>query len=68
MTFRVVQPWGRDRARQATLISEHASAAEAFQEIDRLAAQMTRTGAPSDAIELLVLDHEGRIVRRPGVQ
>lgn len=51
LPFRIVQPWGPDRARQATLISEHATAAEAFREIDRLAAQMIRTGAPSDAVE-----------------
>jgi hypothetical protein len=31
--FRIVQPWGRDKAREATLISEHATAAEAFAEI-----------------------------------
>ena len=65
--FRVVQPWGPDKARQATLISEHASAAEAFAEIDRLSAQMVRTGAPNDAVELLVVDLDGRIVPRPGL-
>jgi hypothetical protein len=47
--FRVVQPWGSDKARQSTVISEHATAAEAFREIDRLASEMVRTGAPSDA-------------------
>ena len=43
--FRIVQPYGPDKGRQATIISEHASAAEAFAEIDRLSAQMVRTGA-----------------------
>lgn len=42
--YRIVQPWGRDRTGEATLISEHATAAEAFAEIDRLSAQMMRTG------------------------
>jgi hypothetical protein len=65
MLFRVVQPWGPDKGRQATLISEHSTAAEAFAEIDRLAAQMVRTGAPSDAIELTVIDADGTIVERP---
>ena len=64
--FRIVQPWGPDRVRQATVISEHATAAEAFAEIDRLASEMVRTGAPSDAVELLVADASGRLVRRPG--
>ena len=47
------------------MISAHATAAEAFAEIDRLSAQMVRTGAPSDAIELIVVDVAGRIVKRP---
>ena len=62
--YRVVQPWGRDKARDATLISDHATAGEAFAEIDRLSMQMVRTGAPSDAVELMVVDREGRIIRR----
>jgi hypothetical protein len=66
--FRVVQPWGPNKARQSTVISEHATAAEAFREIDRLASEMVRTGAPRDAVELVVVDQEDEIVRRPGVQ
>jgi hypothetical protein len=63
--FRVVQAWGPDKARQSTVISEHATAAEAFGEIDRLASEMVRTGAPSDAVELIVVDANDRIVKRP---
>ncbi len=63
--YRSVQPWGRDRAREATLISEHATAADAFAEIDRLSVQMVRTGAPSDAVELIVVDAAGGTVLRP---
>jgi hypothetical protein len=66
--FRLVQPWGTDKARQATIVSEHATAGEAFDEMDRLAEQMVRTGAQGDAIELLVIDGRGQIVSRPGVQ
>lgn len=65
--FRVVQPWGPDMARQSTLISEHVSAALAFAEIDRLAEQMRRTGAPTDAVELVVVDASNRVVARPAV-
>jgi hypothetical protein len=54
--FRVVQPFGRDKARESTTISEHTTAADAFAEIDRLSAEMVRTGAPSDAVELRVVD------------
>ena len=38
----------------------------AFAQIDRLSAQMIRTGAPSNAVELLVVDAVGRIIPRPG--
>ena len=67
LQFRIVQPWGPDKARQATLISEHRTVAEAFGEIDRLSEQMVRTGAPSDGVELLVVDADDRIVQRPGL-
>ena len=50
--FRVVQTWGPDTARQSTVISEHPTAAAAFTENDRLASEMVRTGAPSDAVEM----------------
>jgi hypothetical protein len=66
MGYRIVQPYGRDVARESTLISEHRTVADAFAEIDRLAAQMVRTGVRPDVVELLVIDGEGRIVSRPG--
>jgi hypothetical protein len=64
---RVVQPYGPNIGNQSTVISEHTTVADAFAEIDRLSAQMVRTGAPSDAIELLVVDSQGRQVIRPRV-
>ena len=63
--FRVAQPYGRAVEHESTILSEHATAAEAFAGIDRLAAQMARTGAPSDAITLVVLDPAGHVVHRP---
>ena len=36
-----MQPYGRDKAREATIISQHATAAEAFAEIDRLAGRFS---------------------------
>ena len=32
--YRIVQPYGPDRARQATLMSEHETAADTFAEIE----------------------------------
>ena len=40
MPFRVMQPWGPHKGRQAELISEHHTVAAAFAEIDRLSAEM----------------------------
>ena len=68
-TFRIVQPYGPDKARQSTVICEHATAAAAFAAIDRLAEEMVRKGTPITmiaAIELIVVDAADRIVRRPG--
>lgn len=66
VTYRVVQPYGRHISTQSTLISEHPTAADAFAAIDQMVAQMIRTGAPSDAIELIVIDSAGHRVMRPG--
>jgi hypothetical protein len=62
--YRVVQPWGPDKGRQVTLQSEHATVAEAFAALDAISAAMARTGAPSDALELLVVDDDGRLMGR----
>ena len=47
MTYRVVQPWGKDCDTQSAVLGEHATVADAFAQIDRLTVQMVRTGAPS---------------------
>ena len=65
LSFRVVRPYGRDKAREATTISEHGTAPEAFAEIDRLRTQMARTGAPANKTELIVVDAADQIVPRP---
>ena len=65
LAFRVVQPYDRDKAREATMISEHATAAEAFAEIDRLRTQMARSGAPANKTEFIVVDTADQIVPRP---
>lgn len=64
--YRVVQPWGKDRAREATENSVWASIADAFAEIDRYAARVKTSRLPGDHLELIVVDDEGREVRRPG--
>jgi hypothetical protein len=65
MKYRVMHPWGPDKGRQATLRSEHATVTEAFAALDAMSAQMVRTGAPSDGIELVVVNAFGDVVPRP---
>ena len=43
--FRVVQPWGTDKVRQAPVVSTHRTVEEAFAAIDTLLQRMHRTGA-----------------------
>jgi hypothetical protein len=63
--FRIVQPWGANKARDATTISEHETADEAFGELDRWAEELVRQGFPADLIEMVVVDSVGRLVPRP---
>jgi hypothetical protein len=65
-TFRVMHPWGPDKGRQATVQSVHATVADAFDAVDRFATDLALTGAPSDAIELVVADDDGEVIPRPG--
>jgi hypothetical protein len=62
--FFVVQPYGRDKGRESTVVYEADTAAAAFAEIDRLAERMDRTGAPPDSVEFLVVDENRRIIQR----
>jgi hypothetical protein len=60
--YRVVQPWGRDRGRECTVQSEHKTLSDAFAAVDALAARMAATGAPSDAVEFVVINSDGDVV------
>ena len=65
MAYRVVQPYGKDRGREATEISTWSTIADAFAEVDRYAERMTSNGLAGDYVELIVVDDEGCEVRRP---
>ena len=67
MPYRIVQPWGV-RVGEWTLIDERATALEAFAAIDAVSERTMRTGAPSDPIELIVVDETGARVAWPGAQ
>ena len=44
MHYRIVQPWGADKAGQSTVVTERDTVESAFAEIDGIAAQMVKTG------------------------
>ncbi len=68
MPFYLVQPWGRDRYRQAAVTSIHDTVDDADPRLDAIAEKLQRDGAPPDMLELYVVDAERQPVTRPGVQ
>lgn len=60
--FRIVQPYGRNIARDVTAISNHETLLEAVTELKALRARMRATGVSADAITLLILDANGSVV------
>jgi len=62
----LLQPYSPIKTRDYTIISKHPTAESAFAAMDRLSAQMARTGVPSDAVELTVVTDAGGLVKRPG--
>ena len=63
--YYIVQPWGRDRYRQAGVTSMHATVADADAKLDAIAAKLKRDGAPPDYLELYVVDADRQPVARP---
>jgi hypothetical protein len=72
MTFRapflIVQPYGRNPTHEATVVKVCATAEAAFDALDAISDRMRQTGAPSDAVELIVVDSDRKRVVRPGAQ
>jgi hypothetical protein len=63
--YRVVYTRGTSQGPPGDTPSEHATVAEAFAALDAMSAQMVRADAPSDGIELVVVNERGDIVLRP---
>ena len=65
MIYHLVQPWGRDKYRQAGPTSSHPTAEEAHAELDRIAARLAEDDLPEDTLELYVVDEQRTPVPRP---
>ena len=55
MPFYLVQPWGHDRYRQATVQSIQHTIDDAYARLDAIAEKLLRDGAPADYLELPVV-------------
>jgi hypothetical protein len=69
MPFYIVQPYvtGPNRFHHATIVRSFITAADAFAELDRMAARLDHFRIASDALEYVVVDEERRPVKRDGV-
>ncbi len=63
--FLIVQPYGPDPPRQATVVRVCPTAEAAFQELDALSERMRSTGVRTDAVQLIVVDSNREQVPRP---
>ena len=68
MPYSLVQPWGRDRYRDATVVGIHATVTDAYDALDAIAEKLQRDRAPDGYLEIDVVDEERQPVTRPGVQ
>ncbi len=68
MPFYLVQPWGRDRYRQATVQSIHDTVDDAYARLDAIAEKLQRDGVPPDTLELYVVDAERQPVLTAGYE
>ena len=55
MPFYLVQPWGHDRYRQATVQNIQHTIDDAYARLDAIAEKLLRDGAPADYLELPVV-------------
>ncbi len=68
MPYHIVQTWGSDSYRHATVLSTHDTVDDAYARLDEIAETLQRDGAPPDYLELYVVDEQRQPVARPGVQ
>lgn len=64
MRYYVVQPWGRDKYREASIVSMHQTAEEAYDELDVLVEVMSRSLGSGDRFEAYVVDEQLQPVPR----
>ncbi len=65
MRYCVVQPWGRDKYREASIVSLHQTPEEAYDELDLLVEVMSRSRGSGDRFDAYVVDEQRQAVPRP---
>ena len=58
MPYYLVQPWGRDRYRQATVMGIHKTVRDAYDALDEIAETRQRPDVPDDWLKIHVVDEE----------
>ena len=64
VTYYVVQPWGQDKYRQATILSRHQTPEDAYDEVEFLVRLMAQVYGPRHEFEAHVVDQHRRPVSR----
>ena len=65
MPFHLVEPWGRDTYRQATVISTHQTLEAAYAGLNQIADKLDRDGAPEDYLQVHVVNEAKEPMTRP---
>ncbi len=66
--FHLVQPWGDDKYREATIRSTYGTVAGAYAALDRIGEKLHQDEAPEGTLEIYVVDDGRQPVPRPGAQ
>lgn len=64
--FYIIEPWGRDKYREASIIFRAATVDDAYVELDRLVARLQSFRIDPSTFEWYVVDEAYRPVKRPG--
>ena len=64
--FYIIEPWGRDKYRQAGVLFTANTVPEAYAELDRMVARLVEQGIDLAPFEWYVVDEDWKPVRRPG--
>ena len=66
--FYIIEPWGRNKYHEASIIFRAATVEDVYAELDRLVARLQHFSIDPATFEWYVVDEDRKPVRRPGAQ